>query len=107
MVDHPKRDEQGIIVKSKRSKIEIDKTLRDKEQVPLTYEGGIEAFVRNEILPYTPDAIVDTDDYVIGYELSFTKYFYKPKWLRTFDDIRADIRAIGESTKGLLDNINE
>lgn len=104
-VDRPKRDEQGVIVKNKRGKIEIDKTLRDKEQVPLTYEGGIEAFVRNEILPYTPDAIVDTDDYVIGYELSFTKYFYKPKQLRTLDEIRADIRAIEESTKGLLDNI--
>ena len=104
-VDRPKRDEQGVIVKNKRGKIEIDKTLRDKEQVPLTYEGGIEAFVRNEILPYTPDAIVDTDDYVIGYELSFTKYFYTPKQLRTLDEIRADIRAIEESTKGLLDNI--
>ena len=69
-VDRPKRDEQGIIVKNKRGKIEIDKTLRDKEQVPLTYEGGIEAFVRNEILPYTPDAIVNTDNYVIGYEFN-------------------------------------
>lgn len=104
-VDRPKRDEQGVIVKNKRGKIEIDKTLRDKEQVPLTYEGGIETFVRNEILPYTPDAIVDTDDYVIGYELSFTKYFYKPKRLRTLDEIRADIRAIEESTKGLLNQI--
>lgn len=104
-VDRPKRDEQGILVKNKRGKIEIDKTLRDKEQVPLTYEGGIEAFVRNEILPYTPDAIVNTDDYVIGYELSFTKYFYKPKQLRTLDEIRADIRAIEESTKGLLNQI--
>ena len=104
-VDRPKRDEQGVIIKNKRGKIEIDKTLRDKEQVPLTYEGGIEAFVRNEILPYTPDAIVNTDDYVIGYELSFTKYFYKPKQLRTLNEIRADIRAIEESTKGLLDNI--
>lgn len=104
-VDRPKRDEQGIIVKNKRGKIEIDKTLRDKEQVPLTYEGGIEAFVRNEILSYTPDAIVNTDDYVIGYELSFTKYFYKPKQLRTLDEIRADIRAIEESTKGLLNQI--
>lgn len=104
-VDRPKRDEQGVIIKNKRGKIEIDKTLRDKEQVPLTYEGGIEAFVRNEILPYTPDAIVNTDDYVIGYELSFTKYFYKPKQLRTLDEIRADIRAIEESTKGLLNQI--
>lgn len=104
-VDRPKRDEQGVIVKNKRGKIEIDKTLRDKEQVPLTYEGGIETFVRNKILPYTPDAIVNTDDYVIGYELSFTKYFYKPKQLRTLDEIRADIRAIEESTKGLLNQI--
>lgn len=62
-VDRPKRDEQGVIVKNKRGKIGIDKTLRDKEQVPLTYEGGIETFVRNEILPYTPDAIVDASLY--------------------------------------------
>ena len=46
-VDRPKRDEQGILVKNKRGKIEIDKTLRDKEQVPLTYEGGIEGCERS------------------------------------------------------------
>lgn len=104
-VDRPKRDENGEVVKNKRGKIEIDKTLRDKEQIPLTYEGGIGKFIETEILPYTPDAIIDTDDYVIGYELSFTKYFYKPKQLRTLDEIRADIRAIEESVKGLLNQI--
>lgn len=104
-VDRPKRDENGDIIKNKRGKIEIDKTLRDKEQIPLTYEGGIGKFIETEILPYTPDAIIDTDDCVIGYELSFTKYFYKPKQLRTLDEIRADIQAIEESVKGLLNQI--
>lgn len=104
-VDRPKRDENGDVIKNKRGKIEIDKTLRDKEQIPLTYKGGIGKFIETEILPYTPDAIIDADDYIIGYELSFTKYFYKPKQLRTLDEIRADIRAIEESAEGLLDDI--
>lgn len=104
-VDRPKRDENGDVIKNKRGKIEIDKTLRDKEQIPLTYKGGIGKFIETEILPYTPDAIIDADDYIIGYELSFTKYFYKPKQLRTLDEIRADIRAIEESVKGLLNQI--
>lgn len=102
VVDRPKRDEQGNVKRNKRGKIEIDKTLRDKEQIPLTYPGGIEQFIEHEILPYTPDAIIDVNDYVIGYELSFTKYFYKPKQLRTLEEIRADIQAIEDSTKGLL-----
>lgn len=82
-----------------------DKSLTDTEQVPLLYEGGIEAFMQNEVLPYTPDAYVNDEKTVIGYELSFTKYFYKPVQLRTLEEIAADIRAIEESTDGMLSKI--
>ena len=41
----------------------------------------------------------------VGYELSFTKYFYKPKALRSIEDITKDIRAIEERTDGMLDDI--
>ena len=82
-----------------------DKSLTDTEQVPLLYEGGIEAFMQNEVLPYTPDAYVNDEKTVIGYELSFTKYFYKPVQLRTLEEITADIRAIEESTDGMLSKI--
>jgi type I restriction enzyme M protein len=84
---------------------EADTELRDSEQVPLLEEGGIEAFFRREVLPYTPDAWIDSDATKIGYEISFTRYFYKPPVLRTLDQISADIRALEEETEGLLDEI--
>ncbi|MCD8296949.1 MAG: type I restriction-modification system subunit M [Prevotella sp.] len=84
---------------------EADKNLRDIEQVPLLYEGGIEAFMQKEVLPYTPDAYVAKDETKVGYELSFTKYFYRPKELRSIEDISNDIISIENDTKGLLEEI--
>ena len=82
-----------------------DKALEDTEIIPLRYEGGIDAFLQNEILPYTPDAWIDKNSIQIGYELSFTKYFYKPVQLRPLSEIRADIMAIEEKTDGMLNEI--
>ena len=75
------------------------------EIIPFRYEGGIDGFVQNEILPYTPDAWIDCESIQEGYELSFTKYFYKPKSLRSIDDISQDIRAIENRINGMLDDI--
>ena len=80
---------------------EGDPALRDKEQIPLLYPGGIEAFMKNEVLPFAPDAWVDEKSITIGYELSFTKYFYKPAALRTREDVLSSIREI-ESRIGCL-----
>lgn len=66
---------------------ESDRELRDSEIVPFTYEGGISAFMQNEVLTYAPDAWVDETKTTIGYEISFTKYFYKPKELREITEI--------------------
>ena len=82
-----------------------DKSLEDWEIIPFRYEGGIDGFLKNEILPYTPDAWIDDRSVQVGYELSFTKYFYKPKALRSIAEITKDIRAIEERTNGLLDGI--
>ena len=82
-----------------------DKALEDTEVIPFCYEGGIDGFVQNEILPYTPDAWIDCESIQEGYELSFTKYFYKPKSLRSIDDISKDIRAIENRINGMLDDI--
>ena len=84
---------------------EPDADLRDTEQVPLLEDGGIEAFIRREVLPYTPDAWVKPDATKIGFEVSFTRHFYKPQPLRTLDEIRADILAIEEEAGGLLHEI--
>ncbi len=84
---------------------EPDTDLRDTEQVPLTEDGGIDAFLRREVLPYAPDAWYSKDSVKIGYEISFTRYFYKPKPMRTLEEIRADIIALEKETEGLLEGI--
>ena len=84
---------------------EPDSDLRDTEQVPLLEEGGIEAFIRREVLPYTPDAWIKEDATKIGYEVSFTRHFYKPQPLRSLEEIRTDILALERETEGLLTEI--
>jgi type I restriction enzyme M protein len=84
---------------------EPDADLRDTEQVPLLEEGGIEAFIRREVLPYTRDAWIKKDATKIGYEISFTRHFYKPRPLRTLQEISADIVAIEREAEGLLDGL--
>ena len=84
---------------------EPDTDLRDTEQIPLREEGGIEAFLRREVLPYASDAWYRPDSVKVGYEISFTRYFYKPKPMRTLAEIRADILALEQETEGLLKEI--
>ena len=84
---------------------EPDSELRDTEQVPLLEQGGIEAFIKREVLPHASDAWVDENSIKTGYEVSFTRYFYKPQPLRSLDEIRADILALEKETDGLLDEI--
>ena len=84
---------------------EPDTALRDTEQIPLTKDGGIEAFIRREVLPYGPDAWYRADAVKIGYEVSFTRHFYKPEPMRTTDEIRADILALQQETAGLFSQL--
>jgi type I restriction enzyme M protein len=84
---------------------EPDPDLRDTEQVPLLEEGGIEAFIRREVLPHVGDAWYLADNVKVGYEISFTRYFYKPQPLRTLEEIRADILALEKETEGMLGEI--
>ena len=84
---------------------EPDPDLRDTEQIPLLEEGGIETFLRREVLPYAPDAWYPPDSVKIGYEISFTRHFYKPQPLRPLEEIRADILMLEQETEGLLAEI--
>jgi len=84
---------------------EPDTALRDTESVPFLETGGIEAFIAREVLPYAPDAWIDAEKTQIGYEISFTRVFYKPQPLRSLEQIRADIFALEKETDGLLPSI--
>lgn len=94
------RDETAVAVEDTP-----DPLLRDVEQVPLRYPGGIDAFMQKEVLPYAPDAYYEPEKVVVGYELSFTKYFYKPVELRPIADITTDIESIESRLKGVLADI--
>lgn len=104
-----KHNDKGDVCFAKPTKrdsaVVTDPSLRDTEQVPLLYPGGIDAFMEKEVLPYAPDAFYDAANVVVGYELSFTKYFYKPVELRTIADITTDINGIEGRLKGVLKDI--
>jgi len=84
---------------------EPDTDLRDTEQIPLLEEGGIEAFLKREVLPHAIDAWYVEGNIKIGYEISFTRYFYKPQPMRSLEEIRLDILAVEKETEGLFDEI--
>jgi len=100
----PALDEDGKPQRDKKGKIVADKNT-DTEQIPLDYPGGIDAFIKAEVLPYALDAWVDEKKTQIGYEISFTKHFYKPVQLRELSEIVADIRALEKETEGLLEEV--
>ncbi|MEZ5535631.1 MAG: hypothetical protein R3F02_08390 [Thiolinea sp.] len=100
---------------------EPDTDLRDHEQISFmeaadsgllgrlptedTSRDAIEAFINREVLPYTPDAWFVEGDTKIGYEISFTRHFYKPPKLSTLKEIADKIRKLEEATEDLLPEI--
>ena len=102
--------ETQVAGKARVVEYERDSDLSDTEQIPLTesageHASGVEAFIHREVLPYSADAWIDESKTRIGYEVSFTRHFYKPTPMRTLDEIRADIRALEAETDDLLNEI--
>ena len=94
------RDESAEICRDAKKRPEPDSELRDTENVPLGEE--IDAYFDREVLPFVPDAWVDDDKTKIGYEIPFTRYFYKYVPPRTLDDIDLDLAKINEQIVALL-----
>lgn len=84
---------------------EPDADQRDTEMVPFIYEGGIDAFMQDEVLPYVSGAWVDEKRTVIGYEISFAKYFYKPTPLRKMREIMAELEQLENTSAGMLTDV--
>ncbi len=84
---------------------EADSDLRDTELIPFTYEGGIEGFMKNEVLSYAPDAWIDEKKTQIGYEISFNKYFYRSVNLRSMDEIITSLNELEKEADGMLAGI--
>ncbi len=100
-------DPEAEIVRTKKGEPVANTALRDTEIIPFKYEGGIEGFMQNEVLTYAPDAWVDEKKTQVGYEISFTKYFYKPVELREMADILAELNALEQQADGMMADIME
>jgi type I restriction enzyme M protein len=94
------RDETADICTDAKGNPEPDTELRDYENVPL--KNDIKDYFRREVLPHIPDAWIDEDKTKKGYEIPFTRYFYKYTPLRHLDEIEAEITALEEEIQGML-----
>ena len=71
----------------------------------MLHPGAIEAIHHEEVLPYAPDAWRNPEAVKIRYEINVNRHFYKPKPIRSLDEIRADILTLEQETEGPLAGI--
>lgn len=98
-VERPLRDENGQLI-LKKGKPQPDADLRDTENVPL--KEDIQAYFQREVLPFAPDAWMDEKKARVGYEIPFTRYFYKYEAPRPSAEIKQEILAIEAELDGAL-----
>lgn len=101
------KDETAEVCRDKNGNPEPDSDLRDTEQIPV--KENIQNYFEREVLPYAPDAWIDEDKTKLGYEIPFTKYFYKYEEIGNSDETLAEIKALGnsiqESIKSLFEEV--
>lgn len=106
-VERPLRDETGKIVLGVRGKAkgkpQADSALRDTETVPLSED--IEKYFNREVLPHAPDAWIDHERTKVGYEIPFSRHFYVFEPPRLLAEIDADLEALTDRIKGMLEGL--
>ena len=102
----PKYQEDGSIEIDKKGNKVSDKDKTYTEIVPFTYNGGIEEYFNREILPFCDDAWIDDKKTKAGYEVSFTKCFYRPLRLRSFEEVMSELHSQAQETDGKLNQIS-
>ena len=95
--------ENGVIERKKDGTPKPDTKLRDYERVPLS--DDIEEYFSREVEPHLPDSWIDFNKSKVGYEINFTKYFYKYKPLRSSEDITRDLLELDKESENLLNQI--
>lgn len=99
-IEQPMSDDNGNIVKDNKGNPKIDSKKRDYERVPLL--DNIDEYYIREVKPHLPDSWMDRNKDKIGYEINFTKYFYKYKPLRSLDKITQDLLELDKDSDGLM-----
>ena len=101
-VERPLRDENGELI-LKNGKKQPDTSLRDTENVPLT--ENIQDYFKREVLPFAPDAWIDEKKSKVGYEIPFTRYFYKYEAPQPSAEIMAEILELEKELEGSLQEV--
>ena len=96
--------ENGDIKTDKKGNPKPDTSKRDTERVPLS--DSIEAYYEREVVPHFPDSWMDRSKDKVGYEINFTKYFYRFFELRGLEDISFDIQSLDKEIENLSRSLN-
>jgi type I restriction enzyme M protein len=104
-VDCPLYDKNGEPELDKKGNKKPNAELRDTETVPL--KEDINEYFKQEVLPYVPDAWIDESKTKIGYEISFTKYFYKFVPLRSSQEIMKEIKSLEKNITEIFKEVIE
>ena len=102
-VERPLLDGNGEEVKGRDGVPKPDAKLRDTERIPLGED--VQDFMKREVLPHVPDAWVPDPEGKVGYEVNFTKYFYRYEPLRPSEDIAKELTALDGETQALLQKL--
>ena len=95
--------EDGSVVTDRRGNPKPDTSKRDHERVSLLED--IDQYYEKEVQPHLSDSWMDRSKDKVGYEINFTKYFYKFKPLRSLDDITQDLLKLDEEMEGLMKQV--
>ena len=101
-VESPQKDEDGNIITDRKGNPKADSKKRDYENVPLT--ENIDEYFNREVKPYNPEAWIDKKKTVIGYEIPFTRVFYKFVEPESTEDIAREIKA---AEKDIMESLNK
>ena len=100
VVETPLKDEKGNLVLDKKGKVQPDASLRGSEIIP--FKEDIEKYMQKNIYTYNPDAFIDKKKTKIGYEIPFTKLFYKFAPPKTIDELLKEIKEIEKEETQLM-----
>ena len=99
------RDDNALPVHDDNGQVVADSALKDTVHIPMLYPDGVDGFMKNEISPFVNDAWIDVASKKIGYEVSFTRFFYAPERLRNITAILHDLQATSQESAKLLNDI--
>ena len=100
---NPEHDTEGNVVRDKKGKPVIDKSLNDTEIIPWLTDRN--EYLQKNVVPYSPDFIVDEKKTKIGYEIPFTREFYKYTPLKPSTEIFEDLRALEQQEAEIMNKV--